>query len=506
MQATIRPTYSPSGALDSFLSNGDLDGMLSPRRPGANDRLLLGLSSAHIPAAAALGMLLGNAATIPITGLAAVAAAMAWIAWLVAPNSLGSRLIFLSVVNVQTALLNALIAGRSWQIEVNFYFVVVIVAAALYRSRPLLVFAAGEVILTFLVLDVARPDALWSGGGNLMHFVLHTAIIVFVSVCVGLIHDGMSRAENWQARAAMAIDRLEATSGDLADNLTATSGRADRLAKALASYRSEISLRLDRLQTTSTGLNQTAMEFASAATHTARSSSAAAGASFDVNARVGAIAATCEAFRQAIEDIGRHARSSAEIGAEALVKARASASDIDDFTTMSDEIGTILQMIDGIAQTTNLLALNATIEAARAGEHGRGFAIVAAEVKSLAAQTSAAVGTVGSVIAAIRGPATRSVASIGSVAAILEELNGKATGIAAEVAEHIDAAVGMTNGIRCVARDIDSCTTAVGDIRRATDEAGQSAAFLQTEAKAIAEDVAAIRLDVEVFAAELFAS
>ncbi len=104
--------------------------------------------------------------------------------------------------------------------------------------------------------------------------------------------------------------------------------------------------------------------------------------------------------------------------------------DMKNLVSRFDEILSIIGLIDGISEQTNLLALNAAIEAARAGEAGKGFAVVADEVRKLAEQSSVAAKDIKSIVNSIYEATTETENMIENGAAIYErqEASVKDTG------------------------------------------------------------------------------
>ncbi|MCK4508642.1 MAG: methyl-accepting chemotaxis protein, partial [Desulfuromonadales bacterium] len=100
---------------------------------------------------------------------------------------------------------------------------------------------------------------------------------------------------------------------------------------------------------------------------------------------------------------------------QVLAEAESSSQQMLNFIGQLQRISKFVEVINGVAQKTNLLALNATIEAARAGEYGRGFAVVAEEIRKLADSTTISADEITDLVEGIRAEGQLVQSSMGQV-------------------------------------------------------------------------------------------
>ena len=158
----------------------------------------------------------------------------------------------------------------------------------------------------------------------------------------------------------------------------------------------------------------------------------------------------------------------------------------------SDQIGEIVQVIDDIADQTNLLALNAAIEAARAGEQGRGFAVVADEVRKLAERTTKATKEIASMIKQIQKDTIGAVESMQLGTEEVEKGQALADKAGKSLSEIITRAEEVVDIITQVATASQQQSSAAAEISKSIEGISsvtqESAAGVQQIAKA-AEDL-----------------
>lgn len=159
------------------------------------------------------------------------------------------------------------------------------------------------------------------------------------------------------------------------------------------------------------------------------------------------LSSTVQNLDNSIRQISQSASEAEQVCQTAINSVAETSRALNSLCTRSAQIGEVIALIQKITHQTNLLALNATIEAARAGETGLGFAVVAREVKELAAQTNQAAGSIIGHIEAIRGETYSAISLIEMVNEVVSAIHQSQSGISSAVRTQADMTLQLSRDL-----------------------------------------------------------
>jgi methyl-accepting chemotaxis protein len=295
------------------------------------------------------------------------------------------------------------------------------------------------------------------------------------------------------------VQRIREVLGQVAaGDLTVRAGRTggaelEEMAGSLDETLDAIGAVMVLVNDSSTRLAAAATQLNAAAEGMRTNAQTASGQADEIVASAGAVAASVDTvatgsaqMESAIREISQNASEASRVAGQAVDVAENTTRTVGKLGDSSQEIATVIKLINGIAEQTNLLALNATIEAARAGEAGKGFAVVASEVKELAQETARATEDISKRVEAIQADTAGAVDAISRISSVIGEINDFQATIAAAVEEQTATTNEMNRNVAEAAGGTQGIAAAISGLAAGTQETNQRVADAQRSAGELA--------------------
>ena len=313
----------------------------------------------------------------------------------------------------------------------------------------------------------------------------------------------MARAVQVFKDGLVQADRLAA---EQAAEQAAKLRRTERIEQLIGDFDRVAASALRTVSSAASALAAPAQSMVAMAQQTNSQAGAVAAAAEQTSANVQTVATATEEMSSSIREISQQVTNSTRIAGQAVEEASRTNDTVRGLAEAAQRIGDVVNLITNIASQTNLLALNATIEAARAGEAGKGFAVVAGEVKSLAAQTAKATEEIASQIAGIQSATSGAVAAIGGISGTITSINDISTGIAAAIEEQGAATNEISRNVQQAAVGTQEVSVNITQVTQTAGETGSAAGQVQSAAGELARQAETLRREVEQFLASIKAA
>ncbi len=307
----------------------------------------------------------------------------------------------------------------------------------------------------------------------------------------------MARAVEVFRRHGLEVERLRTERAEREKEMAAE--RKADLGRLADQFRGTVGAIVDAVSATASQLEDAAKTLAESAKLTERCSESVAATCDEASTNVRSVAGASEQMATSIHEIILQVQESKEIADRAVQQAGVTDAQITELSSAAEHIGDVVKLIGAIAGQTNLLALNATIEAARAGESGRGFAIVAQEVKALAAQTAQAAGTIAGKIASMQTATVDSFVAIKEIGITIKRISEIAAAVTSAINEQGAATSAIANSVQQLALGTSQVATDITEVNRDASETGSAAGQVLSSAKLLSEESAHLKDELDKF-------
>ena len=250
----------------------------------------------------------------------------------------------------------------------------------------------------------------------------------------------------------------------------------------------------------------TAQSLSAASEQTTSRATTVAAASEEATVTAQTVASAAEELSNSIQEIARQVADAANVSSTGKGQAESTNTTVKGLAEGAQKIGDVVNLINDIAEQTNLLALNATIEAARAGEAGKGFAVVASEVKSLANQTAKATEEISQQIGTMQDSTQKTVGEIEAVVEAMSRISEMTTAVASAVEEQNAATRDIAQNIQQTASGTQDVSSNIVEVNSAAQQSSEAAGKVVEVVGSLTSQSDTLRSELEQFLARLRAA
>jgi methyl-accepting chemotaxis protein len=282
--------------------------------------------------------------------------------------------------------------------------------------------------------------------------------------------------------------------------------RAERVEELVREFDTKSSATVATVASAATELSQSSESMSSVIAVANSKAGNVSTTSGETSSNVQTVASAAEELSASVGEIAEQLTKTTAVVNESVEKAESADVTANELSEAAVRIGTVVDLIRGIAEQINLLALNATIESARAGEAGRGFAVVAIEVKNLAGQASSAVEEIDKEVSSVQDVAANVVSVLQSIKEGVNNINEYTNNVSAAVEEQSSVTNEISSNMQVASVGVDSIVENVNGVTESIQTADHTAAEVLVAAQELSKQSESLSSDIQRFITDIKAA